>query len=94
MGPDFPDAPRITWVIKSRVEGILHVEWQMKQKLAPLLFAEKDREGAAKERQNIVSPAVPSKAGRKKASFHRNDTDLPLQTFGRLSKIWERMSGT
>ena len=61
-----------------------YVEWQMKQKLAPLLFAEEDREGAAKERQDIVSPAVPSEAARKKASFHRTDTDLPLQTFGGL----------
>ena len=58
-----------------------YVEWQMKQKLAPLLFAEEDREGAEKEREDIVSPAVPSKATRKKAGTHRTEEGLPVQTF-------------
>ncbi|EQD24360.1 MAG: transposase IS1634 family protein, partial [Leptospirillum sp. Group IV 'UBA BS'] len=43
-----------------------YVEWQMKQKLQPLLFAEEDREGAARERKDIVRPAVPSKKAQKK----------------------------
>ena len=62
-----------------------YVEWQMKQKLAPLLlFAEEDREGAAEERKDIVSPAVPSEATEKKARPHRTSDGLPVQTFGGL----------
>ncbi len=38
-----------------------YVEWQMKQNLAPLLFAEEDREGARNERPDVVSPAVASR---------------------------------
>ncbi len=48
-------------------ELLVKLEWQMKQKLAPLLFAEEDREGAAKKRKDIVSPAVSSDATQKKA---------------------------
>ncbi len=54
----------------------------MKQKLAPLLFAEEDREGAKEERQDIVSPAVPSEETRKKARTHRTSEGLSVQTFG------------
>ncbi len=61
-----------------------YVEWQMKQKLQPLLFAEEDREGAARERKDIVSPAVPSKKAQKKAVLHRTEEDLPVQSFGGL----------
>ena len=61
-----------------------YVEWQMKQKLAPLLFAEEDREGADKNRKGIVSPAVSSDATQKKARTHRTSDDLPVQTFGGL----------
>ena len=61
-----------------------YVEWQMKQKLAPLLFAEEDREGAAQKRTDIVSPAVSSDATQKKACTHRTSDDLPVQTFGGL----------
>jgi hypothetical protein len=61
-----------------------YVEWQMKQKLQPLLFAEEDREGAARERKDVVSPAVPSKKAQKKAGAHRTEGDLPVQTFGGL----------
>ena len=61
-----------------------YVEWQMKQKLAPLLFAEEDREGAAQKRTDIVSPAVSSDATQKKASTHRTEEGLPVQTFGGL----------
>ena len=61
-----------------------YVEWQMKQKLAPLLFAEEDREGAAQKRTDIVSPAVSSDATQKKACTHRTEEGLPVQTFGGL----------
>ncbi|WP_148274318.1 IS1634 family transposase [Leptospirillum ferriphilum] len=78
---------RMTDRVKSHVFLCMlayYVEWQMKQKLAPLLFAEEDREGADRERPDIVSPAVPSEAARKKASSRRTEANLPLQTFGGL----------
>ena len=61
-----------------------YVEWQMKQKLAPLLFAEEDREGAKNARPDIVSPAVASKTTQKKARLHVTEEGLPVQTFGGL----------
>ena len=78
---------RLTDRVKSHVFLCMlayYVEWQMKQKLAPLLFAEEDREGAEEERQDIVSPAVPSEATRKKAGTHRTSEGLSVQTFGGL----------
>ena len=61
-----------------------YVEWQMKQKLAPLLFAEEDREGARKSRPDIVSPSVASPTTQKKARLHVTEEGLPVQTFGGL----------
>ena len=61
-----------------------YVEWQMKQKLAPLLFAEEDREGANNARPDIVSPAVASPTTQKKARLHVTEEGLPVQTFGGL----------
>jgi len=56
----------------------------MKQKLAPLLFAEEDREGANNARPDIVSPAVASPTTQKKARLHVTEEGLPVQTFGGL----------
>lgn len=61
-----------------------YVEWQMKQKLAPLLYSEEDREEAQKARKDIVSPAVPSPATQKKAQTHRTEEGLPVQSFRSL----------
>ena len=61
-----------------------YVEWQMKQKLAPLLFAEEDRDGAKNARPDIVSPAVASRKTQKKARLHATEEGLPVQTFGGL----------
>ncbi|WP_053765477.1 IS1634 family transposase [Leptospirillum ferriphilum] len=78
---------RLTDRVKSHVFLCMlayYVEWQMKRKLAPLLFAEEDREEAEKAREDIVSPAVPSEATQKKACSHRTEENLPVQTFGEL----------
>ena len=78
---------RMTDRVKSHVFLCMlayYVEWQMKQKLAPLLFAEEDREGASAERKDIVSPSVPSKATSKKAALHKTEEGLSIQTFGGL----------
>lgn len=60
-----------------------YVEWQMKQNLAPLLFAEEDREGARNARTD-VSPAVASKTTQKKVRLHVTEEGLPVQIFGGL----------
>ena len=78
---------RISDRVKSHVFVCMlayYVEWQMKQKLAPILFAEEDREEANERRKDIVSPSVPSKKTAKKALTHRTEEDLPVQTFGGL----------
>ncbi len=75
---------RMTDRVKSHVFLCMlayYVEWQMKQKLAPLLFAEEDREGASAERKDIVSPSVASKTTQKKAALHKTEEGLPIQTF-------------
>jgi hypothetical protein len=61
-----------------------YVEWQMKQKLAPLLYSEEDRDAALEAREDIVSPAVPSPATQKKAQTHRTEEGLPVQRFRSL----------
>ncbi|MHB8544463.1 MAG: IS1634 family transposase [Leptospirales bacterium] len=58
-----------------------YVEWQMKRRLAPLLYAEEDREGATANRESIVAPSVPSDKTRKKAHTHRTEDGLPVQSF-------------
>ena len=61
-----------------------YVEWQMKRKLAPLLYAEEDREGARANRESIVAPSVPSDKTRKKAETHRTEDGFPVQSFRSL----------
>lgn len=61
-----------------------YVEWQVKQNLAPLLFAEEDREGAKKARPDIVSPATTLPTTQKKARLYVTEEGLPVQTFGGL----------
>ena len=64
-----------------------YVEWQMKQKLAPLLFAEEDGEGAEKGREDIVSVVMPS-ATQKKACTHRTEEGLLTYALYRAQN-WE-----
>ncbi len=61
-----------------------YVEWQMKRKLAPLLYAEEDWEGATANRESIVAPSVPSDKTRKKAETHRTEDGFPVQSFRSL----------
>ncbi len=61
-----------------------YVEWHMKEKLAPLLYAEDDPEAARASRPDIVAPAVPSPSTRQKTSVKRTPDDLPLQSFRSL----------
>ena len=61
-----------------------YVECQMKQKPAPLLYAEEDREGAKEACQDIVSPTVPYPATQKRVQTHRKGEGLPVQSFRSL----------
>jgi hypothetical protein len=61
-----------------------YVEWQMREKLAALLFDEDDEAGAKAARKSIVAPARPSDASRAKASTKRTTDDLPVHSFRTL----------
>jgi transposase len=58
-----------------------YVEWHLRQRLRPLLFAEEDHESAAQARDSIVAPAQRSKAAKRKDSKCRTDDDYPVQSF-------------
>jgi Transposase DDE domain len=61
-----------------------HVEFHMRQRLAPLLFDEHDHAAAEAERMSIVAPAERSPAARRKAATRRTEDDLPLHSFRSL----------
>jgi len=78
-----------------------YVEWHMRQALAPLLFDDHDRPGAASERRSIVAPAKRSAAARRKAATKRTDDDFAVQSFrdvlaqlGTIVKSWMRPRGS
>ena len=58
-----------------------HVEWHMRQKLAPILFDEDDPAGAAAARASIVAPAEPSPSARRKAARKRTPEGAPVHSF-------------
>lgn len=61
-----------------------YVEWHMREKLAPLLFAEEDPEAAEAQRDSPVAAAQPSPAARKKASKQRTAEGQPAHSFRTL----------
>ena len=61
-----------------------HLEWHMRQALAPILFEDHDRAGAATRRRGIVAPATRSDAARRKIARKRTDDDLPVHSFRTL----------
>jgi Transposase DDE domain len=61
-----------------------YVEWQMREKLAELLFDEDDEAGARAARESIVAPAQPSDACRAKANTKRTADGLPVHSFRTL----------
>ena len=62
----------------------LYVEWNMRQRLAPLLFEDDDRSAARAARTTPVEKARPSPAARKKADTKRTADDLPVHSFRTL----------
>lgn len=58
---------------------------EMRRKLAPLLFDDEDKAGAAARRENIVRKARVSKSAEKKAAtLETGDGELPVQSFQSL----------
>ena len=61
-----------------------HLEWHMRQALAPILFDDHQRIAAAAARSSIVATAQRSNAARRKAATKRTDDDLPVHSFQSL----------
>lgn len=61
-----------------------HVEWHMRQALAPLLFDDHDRAAGEALRPSPVAKATPSPAARRKAATKRTDDGLPVHSFRSL----------
>lgn len=78
-----------------------YVEWHMRQRLAPILFDDHDREAAESSRRSIVAPAVRSEAAKHKDHTKRTEADEPVHSFrtlladlGTLCKNRVRLRGT
>ncbi len=55
-----------------------HVEWQMRQRLAPILQADHDKAAAEAARPSIVAPLEASPAARRKRSRQRTEDGIPV----------------
>lgn len=58
-----------------------YVEWHMREKLRPVLFADDDQEAAAAARASIVAPAQRSESAKRKDAHRRTADDYPVQSF-------------
>jgi transposase len=61
-----------------------YVEWNMRQRLAPLLFDDHDKSDAQASRTSIVAPAQRSRAARRKALTKQTDDGLKVHSFQTL----------
>jgi hypothetical protein len=61
-----------------------HVEWHLRQALAPLLFHDTDIEAARAERSSPVAKTEPSESVKSKKATKRNPAGLPVMGFGEL----------
>ncbi len=58
-----------------------YVEWHMREKLRPVLFADDDQESAAAARKSIVAPAQRSESAKRKDATRRTSDNFPVQSF-------------
>src|SRR3989441_3659608 len=63
-----------------------HVEWHMRENLAPLLFDDDDKAAAEKLRASVVAPAQRSTSTQQKVHSRRTKDDLPVHSFQTLLK--------
>jgi hypothetical protein len=61
-----------------------HLEWHMRQALAPMLFDDHDRAAGEALRSSPVAKAQPSPAAKRKARTKRTDDGLPVHSFRTL----------
>jgi hypothetical protein len=61
-----------------------YLEWHMRQKLAPLLFDDMDKEAAEAARKSVVAKAQRSQSARKKQSTGVTPEGLPVHSFRTL----------
>lgn len=61
-----------------------YVEWHMRQRLAPLLYDDNDRETAEAERESVVGPAKPSPSAARKVRTGTTESGFPVQSFRSL----------
>jgi transposase len=61
-----------------------YVEWHMRQKLAPILFEDDEKEEAEKARRSIVAPAERSSAAQHKDATKRTADGYPVHSFQTL----------
>jgi hypothetical protein len=61
-----------------------HLEWHLRQALAPLLFDDHDRQAAEARRPSPVAKAEPSPAAQRKAKTQRTDDGLAVHSFRSL----------
>ncbi len=63
-----------------------HVDWHMREKLRPVLFAEDGQESAAAARKSIVAPAQRSESAKRKDATRRTADGFPVQSFHDILK--------
>jgi hypothetical protein len=61
-----------------------HLEWHLRQALAPMLFDDHDRQAAEARRPSPVAKAEPSPAARRKAQTQQTEDGLPVHSFRSL----------
>src|ERR1700722_18566267 len=61
-----------------------HVEWHLRQTLAPLLFHDTDLEAARTERRSPIASTEPSATARSKKAIKRNANGDPVHSFAGL----------
>jgi transposase len=61
-----------------------YLEWHMRQKLAPMLFDDTDKETAEAQRRSAVAQAQRSKAATKKQTTGQTEDGLPVHSFQSL----------
>ena len=61
-----------------------HLEWQMRQALASVLFDDHDRAAAQAQRRSPVTKAIVSPAAQRKAASKRTDDGHPVHSFRTL----------
>ena len=61
-----------------------HLEWHLRQALAPMLFDDHDRAAAEAGRASALAKAQPSAAAKRKAASKLTDNDMPVHSFRSL----------